>query len=180
MLGVCTSVVPPAAHLASLTSLLLPRLLTTPTFPAAGNCHLLSCRFYQHLPQGCEWAFGLVWGHSISTDLVHWQRLPHAIVPTPDTFDADGCFSGCATIDTDGTPVLLYTGVRPSNSSPLEAPPLERNLQLPFIEAQLYATPTNPGALLRLWVLRATAVVVTASSLRVLHDGCPHQHTTDR
>lgn len=40
-----------------------------------------TCRFYQHLEQGCEWAFGLVWGHAVSTDLVHWEHLPHAIIP---------------------------------------------------------------------------------------------------
>eukprot|EP00775_Hariotina_reticulata_P002344 gene2344-2651_t len=109
-------------------------------FMYQGKYHL----FYQHLPEGCEWAFGLVWGHAISTDLVHWEHLPHAIVPTAKTLDADGCFSGCATIDTDGTPVLLYTGVRlRTNPDAQPLPPPECDLQLPFIESQLYATPSN-------------------------------------
>lgn len=108
-----------------------------------GKYHL----FYQHLPQGCEWAFGLVWGHSVSTDLVHWQHLPHAVVPTARSLDADGCFSGCATVDTDGTPILLYTGVRlRTNADAPPLPPPDCDLSLPFIEAQLFATPSNPGA----------------------------------
>lgn len=48
--------------------------------------------FYQHLPEGCSWAFGLVWGHAVSTDLVRWEHLPPALVPTPHSVDADGCF----------------------------------------------------------------------------------------
>lgn len=107
---------------------------------------LSPCRFYQHLPQGCEWAFGLVWGHSVSTDLIHWQHLPHAVVPTAGTLDADGCFSGCATVDTDGTPIILYTGVRlRTNVDGQPLPPPECDLHLPFIEAQLYAVPRDPG-----------------------------------
>lgn len=105
-----------------------------------------SRRFYQHLPQGCEWAFGLVWGHSVSSDLIHWQHLPHAVVPTAGSLDADGCFSGCATIDTDGTPILLYTGVRlRTNPDAQPPPPPECDLHLPFIESQLYAVPRDPG-----------------------------------
>lgn len=51
-----------------------------------GQYHL----FYQHLPEGCEWAFGLVWGHAVSGDLVQWRHLPHALEPTPGALDADG------------------------------------------------------------------------------------------
>ncbi|NJR41854.1 MAG: glycoside hydrolase family 32 protein [Akkermansiaceae bacterium] len=57
------------------------------------------CRFYQHLPTSCEWDWGLVWGHAISSDLVHWEHLPPALRPTPGELDADGCFSGCCTVD---------------------------------------------------------------------------------
>jgi len=44
-------------------------------------------------------------------DLVHWHHVDHAIEPTLGSVDNDGCFSGCAAIDTDGIPCLLYTGV---------------------------------------------------------------------
>ena len=50
--------------------------------------------FYQHIPDGCEWDFGIVWGHAISSDLVHWEHLPNALKPSPGGLDADGCFSG--------------------------------------------------------------------------------------
>ena len=46
--------------------------------------------FYQHVEEGCEWNWGLVWGHAVSEDLVHWRRLPPALRPTPGGPDADG------------------------------------------------------------------------------------------
>ena len=100
------------------------------------------CRFYQHILNGCEWDFGIVWGHAMSADLVHWEHLPPALLPTPGGADADGCFSGCCVVDDDGTPVILYTGVRlRSNPECGELPPSECDLNLPFIESQLIAKP---------------------------------------
>ncbi len=67
-------------------------------------------------------------------DLVRWHLMPHAIEPTPGGLDGDGCFSGCAALDVDGSPALLYTGVRLRGSAqggPL--PPPECDLGLPFI-----------------------------------------------
>lgn len=72
-----------------------------------GQYHL----FYQHVPDSSEWQWGLVWGHAKSKDMVSWEHLPHALVPTPHSPDQHGCFSGCATIDLDGRPSILYTGV---------------------------------------------------------------------
>lgn len=48
------------------------------------------------------------WGHVVSSDLAHWQRLPSALVPDM-THDNNGVFSGSATV-VNGTPILLYTG----------------------------------------------------------------------
>lgn len=108
---------------------------------------MLPCSFYQHIVNGCEWDFGIVWGHAVSTDLVHWQHLPPAIVPSPGGADADGCFSGCCVVDTDGTPVILYTGVRlRSNPDCGPLPSADRDLNLPFVESQLSAKPL-PGVL---------------------------------
>lgn len=109
-------------------------------FMYKGKYHL----FYQHLPEGCEWAFGLVWGHAVSSDLVQWHHLPHALEPSPDALDADGCFSGCATVDTDGRPVILYTGVRlRAKLEPSELPPSNFDLNLPFVESQIAAVPAD-------------------------------------
>lgn len=41
--------------------------------------------------------------------MVHWQRMPPALVPDTD-YDYDGVFSGSATLLDDGTPILFYTG----------------------------------------------------------------------
>lgn len=48
---------------------------------------------------------GFSWGHVSSKDLLHWRNHPDAIVPG----DGDeGCFSGGAFIDDDGTAFLSY------------------------------------------------------------------------
>lgn len=87
-----------------------------------------------------------VWGHAVSTDLVHWQHLPPALVPTPGGADADGCFSGCCVVGGDGAPVLLYTGVRlRSNETAGPPPPPEHDLGLVWIETQMAAVPEDPG-----------------------------------
>lgn len=60
----------------------------------------------------------------------------------PGGLDADGCFSGCCVVDTNGVPTILYTGVRlRSNPDCGPLPPPEQDLQLPFVESQLAAVP---------------------------------------
>jgi len=73
-----------------------------------GKYHL----FYQHNPLWPKHG-SAHWGHAVSEDLLHWQDWPIALTPTPRGPDKDGCYSGCAVIDTDGTPTLVYTGISP-------------------------------------------------------------------
>lgn len=87
------------------------------------------------------WDFGIVWGHVVSTDLVHWRHLPAAIRPTHGGVDGDGCFSGCAVHANDGTPLLLYTGViLKAKLDQAKTPPAYPGFDnQPFIEVQCLA-----------------------------------------
>ncbi len=68
-----------------------------------GQYHL----FYQYNPQGPFWHY-IHWGHWVSDDLVHWRDLPPALSPERD-IDPDGIWSGSASYDEFGNPVLFYT-----------------------------------------------------------------------
>lgn len=63
--------------------------------------------FYQSYPADINWG-PIIWGHSVSDDLTHWEYLPHALYPDRK-YDRDGCFSGSA-IEFNGKLYLMYTG----------------------------------------------------------------------
>ncbi|PRW33560.1 Arabinanase levansucrase invertase [Chlorella sorokiniana] len=106
-----------------------------------GRYHL----FYQHVPDSAEWHWGLVWGHAVSEDLAHWRHLPHALAPTPGGPDTDGCWSGCCAVSAEGTPTILYTGVRlRSSPTALPPPPPDQDAGLLWIETQCAAVPEDP------------------------------------
>ncbi|XP_058181665.1 beta-fructofuranosidase, soluble isoenzyme I-like isoform X2 [Rhododendron vialii] len=64
--------------------------------------------FYQYNPESAVWG-NIAWGHAVSEDMIHWLHLPSAMVPD-NWFDANGVWTGSATILPDGQIVMLYTG----------------------------------------------------------------------
>ena len=58
-----------------------------------GRYHL----FYKWNPLGCEHR-NKGWGHVSSTDLLHWQHEPMALLPT-EAYESHGCYSGSAVSD---------------------------------------------------------------------------------
>ncbi|MBY0011729.1 GH32 C-terminal domain-containing protein [Paenibacillus typhae] len=86
-----------------------------------GQYHL----FYQHNPQG-PYFHHIHWGHWVSKDLVHWRDLPVALAPEKDQLAPDGIWSGSATYDADGLPVLFFTAGNDS-ASPNQSVALARS-----------------------------------------------------
>ena len=77
--------------------------------------------YYQYNPYGSKWQ-NLSWGHSTSTDLVHWRHEPVAI--RPDGLGA--IFSGSCVVDAEGTAgygkdavIALYTSAGTSQMQSL-------------------------------------------------------------
>jgi beta-fructofuranosidase len=64
--------------------------------------------FYQLNPYG-DRQVNSHWGHARSKDLVIWEHLPIALVPTEDEVR---CNSGCVTVNGHGVPMIFYTSVR--------------------------------------------------------------------
>jgi fructan beta-fructosidase len=61
-----------------------------------GEYHL----YFQQNPSNTIWQNVLVWGHAVSTDMVHWTQLPHAIIPAKNH---GGIWSGTAAVDQNNT-----------------------------------------------------------------------------
>ncbi|MBZ5857411.1 glycoside hydrolase family 32 protein [Flavihumibacter profundi] len=66
-------------------------------FYANGQYHLM----YLYNREGT----GFSWGHVSSSDLLHWRHHPDAIMPGNGD---EGCFSGGAFVDDDGSAILSY------------------------------------------------------------------------
>ena len=63
--------------------------------------------FYQHNPAGPYWS-QIRWGHIVSKDMIHWEYVKDAVVPTADICP-EGIWTGGACIGPDGTPWLVIT-----------------------------------------------------------------------
>ncbi|XP_073101681.1 beta-fructofuranosidase 1 [Elaeis guineensis] len=64
--------------------------------------------FYQYNPDSAVWG-NITWGHAVSRDLIHWLYLPLAMVPS-HWYDANGVWTGSATLLPDGRIAMVYTG----------------------------------------------------------------------
>src|SRR5712672_1804859 len=53
-----------------------------------GHYHM----FFQYNPHAAVWG-DMHWAHATSPDMIHWQRLPIALAPTPGGPDSEGCFT---------------------------------------------------------------------------------------
>ena len=63
--------------------------------------------FYQHNPSGPYWS-QIRWGHLVSDDMIHWEYVKDAVVPTAGVCP-EGVWTGGAVIGPDGVPWLVIT-----------------------------------------------------------------------
>ncbi|CAK9317357.1 unnamed protein product [Citrullus colocynthis] len=96
--------------------------------------------FYQYNPYSAIWG-NITWAHSISYDLVDWIHLEHALSPT-EPYEANGCWSGSATILLDEKPAILYTGANSKNQQ-FQNLALPKNKSDPLLKEWI-KSPQNP------------------------------------
>ncbi|KAK6139853.1 hypothetical protein DH2020_026428 [Rehmannia glutinosa] len=87
--------------------------------------------FYQYNPEGAVWG-NIVWAHSVSTDLINWKKVEHAIYPSKP-FDKYGCWSGSATVLPGNKPIILYTGIVDENNTQVQNYAIPANLSDPYL-----------------------------------------------
>lgn len=110
---------------------------------------------YQHNAHGPFW-HNITWGHAVSGDLVHWKDLPDAIITERGTVAPDGIWSGSASVDADGNPVLFFTAGNFA-TSPNQATGLARST---------FSTDSNVD--LTHWTLHDTPITTLDRSIEVM------------
>ncbi|KAK7278685.1 hypothetical protein RJT34_23720 [Clitoria ternatea] len=98
--------------------------------------------FYQYNPKGAVWG-NIVWGHSVSKDLINWKQLEDALYPSKP-FDKFGCWSGSVTILPGKGPVILYTGVVDERSNEVQCYAIPENASDPFLRKWAKPDAFNP------------------------------------
>ena len=71
--------------------------------------------FYQHNPYGDQWGH-MHWGHVRSRDLAKWEHRPIALWPSLESGE-EHVFSGCATTNAQGQPLIFYTSIKKGKSA---------------------------------------------------------------
>uniref|UniRef100_A0A453MLA4 Beta-fructofuranosidase, insoluble isoenzyme 4 n=2 Tax=Aegilops tauschii subsp. strangulata TaxID=200361 RepID=A0A453MLA4_AEGTS len=91
--------------------------------------------FYQYNPNGSynpNISYNIVWGHSVSMDLINWINLEPAIEPdTPS--DISGCWTGSATILSGDQPIIIYTGLLDIQKHQVQNIALPKNRSDPYL-----------------------------------------------
>ncbi|XP_048572995.1 beta-fructofuranosidase, insoluble isoenzyme 4-like [Triticum urartu] len=92
--------------------------------------------FYQYNPDGAfdpnDSLMNMVWGHSVSTDLINWVGLEPAIKPDIPS-DICGCWTGSATILFGVQPVIIYTGLIDRKANQVQNIALPKNRSDPYL-----------------------------------------------
>ncbi|XP_044400535.1 beta-fructofuranosidase, insoluble isoenzyme 4 isoform X2 [Triticum aestivum] len=92
--------------------------------------------FYQYNPDGAfdpnDSLMNMVWGHSVSTDLINWIGLEPAIKPDIPS-DICGCWTGSATILFGVQPVIIYTGLIDRKANQVQNIALPKNRSDPYL-----------------------------------------------
>ncbi|WP_341404711.1 glycoside hydrolase family 32 protein [Luteolibacter soli] len=88
--------------------------------------------FFQHNPLGTGWG-NMTWGHAVSTDMIHWRQLNHALRPYQVEGRSGTIFSGSAVRDFNNS-----LGVQVSSRNTLAA--FFTYAHSPFYQALAYST----------------------------------------
>ncbi|KAM7531152.1 hypothetical protein LguiB_034562 [Lonicera macranthoides] len=86
--------------------------------------------FYQYNPYAAIWG-NITWGHTVSTDLIHWHHLPIAMT-YDQWYDINGVWTGSATTLPNGQIFMIYTGIT-NNSVEVQNLAYPANLSDPLL-----------------------------------------------